>query len=287
MSAHSMRCPKCGTLNRAGARFCANCRTNLAAPILATQKTCPNCHKPNRMDAHFCAHCGHVFRASSARAPIPPWIGARVGRIPALALAGVMGLALVILGVGVLTLMNVFAAGRATPTVNPSAHVPSTFVAHATNAVPLSTFTLIPTAVPTALPTMVPSRTLVPTLTPTATAPPPTFAADEALNRTLRATVMLIVPIEGLPRQSIFGSGSVITRRGYILTNNHLFYDENGQPFNSQFQAYIAFQMIAWWKGDVRLKLSTTPLWSRVMPRMTLPWFVLRHLWKGAHCLLI
>ena len=45
-----MRCPKCGSDNDEGARFCAEC----ASPLLP----CPACGHANREPARFCGECG-------------------------------------------------------------------------------------------------------------------------------------------------------------------------------------------------------------------------------------
>jgi class 3 adenylate cyclase len=45
-----MRCPKCGTDNAAGSRFCIQCATPLGKP-------CPKCAHENVSEAKFCAQC--------------------------------------------------------------------------------------------------------------------------------------------------------------------------------------------------------------------------------------
>jgi class 3 adenylate cyclase len=45
-----MRCPKCGTDNAAGSRFCNQCGTSLG-------KQCPKCAFDNAAEARFCAQC--------------------------------------------------------------------------------------------------------------------------------------------------------------------------------------------------------------------------------------
>jgi ribosomal protein L40E/Na+-transporting methylmalonyl-CoA/oxaloacetate decarboxylase gamma subunit len=44
-------CPKCGTKNEVGAKFCDHC----GAPLT---KTCPNCGEVNDGDSTFCRKCG-------------------------------------------------------------------------------------------------------------------------------------------------------------------------------------------------------------------------------------
>jgi class 3 adenylate cyclase len=57
-----MTCPSCGTENRAGAKFCAECGAGLAL-------VCPNGH-PVRPGARFCDECGAVL-ATSPDVPAP------------------------------------------------------------------------------------------------------------------------------------------------------------------------------------------------------------------------
>jgi len=46
-------CPKCGTANPAGAKFCNNCGAKLTGTV-----TCPKCGTENPADAKFCGNCG-------------------------------------------------------------------------------------------------------------------------------------------------------------------------------------------------------------------------------------
>jgi len=48
-----IRCPKCGTINPPGAKYCMKCGTPLF-------KKCPNGHEVP-LDAVFCPYCGHKF----------------------------------------------------------------------------------------------------------------------------------------------------------------------------------------------------------------------------------
>lgn len=240
-------CPNCGTPNRKGARFCATCRVSLASPIAARLKTCPHCHKPNRMDARFCASCGHVFRplpSHSASGGASRWLRARVRGIPLWILtAGMGGVVLGILffvGLAVARSRN----GIQTPTPPPAVEI--------IPATPLVTSTSVSA---TLLPNLSPTHLLSPTQEPTRTAlPKPTFNATAARERALRATVMIIVALDGQSGQSVSGSGSVISQRGYILTNNHLFYDDNGRPYNTQFEAFIAFPARDDLRSDARIQ---------------------------------
>lgn len=67
-----VRCPRCGTTNRAGVSFCASCGGRLIAASAATQErpgevaafgACPRCGSANRADAVFCANCGQALQA--------------------------------------------------------------------------------------------------------------------------------------------------------------------------------------------------------------------------------
>lgn len=46
-------CPKCGTANPAGAKFCNTCGTQLAGSV-----KCPNCGHENPLGSKFCNNCG-------------------------------------------------------------------------------------------------------------------------------------------------------------------------------------------------------------------------------------
>lgn len=52
-AAATVACPKCGTANPAGAKFCNNCGAKLAATT-----ACPNCGHENPPGAKFCSNCG-------------------------------------------------------------------------------------------------------------------------------------------------------------------------------------------------------------------------------------
>jgi hypothetical protein len=49
-----MKCPKCGTDNAVGAKFCIACGQQLQ-----TEMVCPQCHHTNKPTAKFCEECGH------------------------------------------------------------------------------------------------------------------------------------------------------------------------------------------------------------------------------------
>ncbi|MBN1872749.1 MAG: S8 family serine peptidase [Anaerolineae bacterium] len=58
-----IRCPSCGTLARAGARFCAVCGSVLGSPPPAPQsksRYCRYCGTVLRAQSRFCPHCGHA-----------------------------------------------------------------------------------------------------------------------------------------------------------------------------------------------------------------------------------
>ncbi|MGI6209216.1 MAG: SPFH domain-containing protein [Anaerolineae bacterium] len=54
--AAGVTCPKCGTVNPAGAKFCSNCGTALGTV------QCPNCGTQNPASARFCSNCGQKLR---------------------------------------------------------------------------------------------------------------------------------------------------------------------------------------------------------------------------------
>src|SRR6266851_6886667 len=56
-----MRCPKCGTDNVGGSRFCNQCATPLCKP-------CPKCAHENISEAKFCAQCAAPLDGSPAPA---------------------------------------------------------------------------------------------------------------------------------------------------------------------------------------------------------------------------
>ena len=80
----SVPCRRCGTLNRPGISFCANCGQRLVAAEEATMARpgsssdaapCPRCGAVNRSGSAFCSECGFNIRSatgSSATEPGPP-----------------------------------------------------------------------------------------------------------------------------------------------------------------------------------------------------------------------
>jgi uncharacterized membrane protein YvbJ len=62
-----MRCPKCGSDNREGRKFCANCGAPLAV-------TCPKCGALNQPEERFCGECGTALieaQQSTSQEPAP------------------------------------------------------------------------------------------------------------------------------------------------------------------------------------------------------------------------
>lgn len=272
------RCPHCGANNRAGARFCSNCRGALAAPLAPTLKTCPRCNKPNRMDARFCASCGHVFSASPVPSPPAPpaafalsaWLSSRVNGIPLWALlTGIGGGAAVLL----LLLGLILTRTRTNPPNTPLATVAAILTTTPMNNPTVEAGTDEPTRAPPMMPAALASATLAPTATASVT-PDATTVAISARDRALRATVMIIVQVQGRSFDSVTGSGSVITQRGYILTNNHLFYDDAGRPYNTQFEALIAFPPRSDMKSDAQIQyrailVENDPKYDLALLRLT------------------
>jgi membrane protease subunit (stomatin/prohibitin family) len=67
-------CPKCGTQNPVGAKFCSNCGATQQAPAAASVE-CPSCHAQVQAGAKFCASCGHSFApqpCKNCQSPVPP-----------------------------------------------------------------------------------------------------------------------------------------------------------------------------------------------------------------------
>ena len=93
-----------------------------------------------------------------------------------------------------------------------------------------------PVPAPTPIPTLTPVLP-VPTLTPVLPVPTtptitPAASGLSEMQRAILATVLVIVPIEGSDETS-WGSGSIISAEGYILTNLHVIGDETtGELYN-------------------------------------------------------
>lgn len=59
-----MKCPKCQTENKDGAKFCLECGNKF-------EIRCPQCGRPVPLSAKFCDECGHKF-SKPEQAPPPP-----------------------------------------------------------------------------------------------------------------------------------------------------------------------------------------------------------------------
>src|SRR5213076_2453029 len=57
-----MRCSSCGTENREGRKFCAECGKPLAS-------ACPACGAANEPGERFCGECGSALSATAGAAP--------------------------------------------------------------------------------------------------------------------------------------------------------------------------------------------------------------------------
>ena len=69
-----MPCPKCGTANPAGAKFCQNCGANTQAQAAAATVTCPNCQAQVQAGVKFCNNCGQSLEPKACKncnTPIP------------------------------------------------------------------------------------------------------------------------------------------------------------------------------------------------------------------------
>ena len=74
-SAQTAPCPKCGTPNQAGAKFCHNCGAGLQAQQQAASVTCPNCQAQVQAGAKFCHNCGQSVEPKACKNcnnPLPP-----------------------------------------------------------------------------------------------------------------------------------------------------------------------------------------------------------------------
>lgn len=66
------------------------------------------------------------------------------------------------------------------------------------------------------------------------TAPAPATSKQTPVDRAVHAAVKIYVPLDNSRTTSV-GTGSVISERGYILTNRHIIVDEDtGRPYSSQ-----------------------------------------------------
>lgn len=77
-----MNCPKCGTLNEAGRKFCGECGTRMA-------RLCAACGTPNDPGVRFCGECGSPLEDAAAPDPAAgvlsataPGLASRTGSAP-------------------------------------------------------------------------------------------------------------------------------------------------------------------------------------------------------------
>jgi membrane protease subunit (stomatin/prohibitin family) len=73
-AAQSVPCPKCGTPNAAGVKFCNNCGANVQAEQAAAVD-CPNCHAHVQTGSKFCNNCGQSLEPKACKNcnnPLPP-----------------------------------------------------------------------------------------------------------------------------------------------------------------------------------------------------------------------
>ncbi|HEX3559962.1 MAG TPA: SPFH domain-containing protein [Pyrinomonadaceae bacterium] len=67
-------CPKCGTANPVGAKFCQNCGANTQPQQQAATVTCPNCQAQVQAGVKFCNNCGQSLEPKACKncnTPIP------------------------------------------------------------------------------------------------------------------------------------------------------------------------------------------------------------------------
>jgi membrane protease subunit (stomatin/prohibitin family) len=67
-------CPKCGTQNAVGTKFCSNCGAPQQAPQAATSE-CPACHAQVQAGSKFCNNCGQSLApqpCKNCQTPVPP-----------------------------------------------------------------------------------------------------------------------------------------------------------------------------------------------------------------------
>jgi membrane protease subunit (stomatin/prohibitin family) len=72
-AAQTLPCPKCGTQNAVGVKFCADCGAPQQATHAATIE-CSNCHNQVQAESKFCPGCGHrmMTECPSCHAPTAP-----------------------------------------------------------------------------------------------------------------------------------------------------------------------------------------------------------------------
>ncbi|HVF42723.1 MAG TPA: SPFH domain-containing protein, partial [Pyrinomonadaceae bacterium] len=73
-SAQAVPCPKCGTPNQAGVKFCNNCGANVQQQQAASV-ACPNCQAQVAAGSKFCNNCGQSVEpkpCKNCNNPLPP-----------------------------------------------------------------------------------------------------------------------------------------------------------------------------------------------------------------------
>jgi membrane protease subunit (stomatin/prohibitin family) len=74
-SAQTVACPKCGTANQAGAKFCQNCGANVQEQQHAATVACPNCQAQVQPGSKFCNNCGQSLEPKACKScnkPLTP-----------------------------------------------------------------------------------------------------------------------------------------------------------------------------------------------------------------------
>jgi membrane protease subunit (stomatin/prohibitin family) len=66
-AAQTTPCPKCGTPNAAGAKFCQNCGANTQTQQQAPTVTCPNCQAQVQAGVKFCNNCGQSLEPKACK----------------------------------------------------------------------------------------------------------------------------------------------------------------------------------------------------------------------------
>lgn len=64
-----VRCPNCGSENRAGQPFCGTCGTKLVTGTQQQKVKCPNCGSQNLAGQQFCGICGAKLAVAAPQAP--------------------------------------------------------------------------------------------------------------------------------------------------------------------------------------------------------------------------
>ena len=193
-----------------------------------TVKVCSTCQGGNRLDAKFCRGCGHHFTTLISSMTQKPEQKLEKKGSSSFRHSFYVGALTVVLGLLISSVLlvtlsreeNKMTLTRITPTIEPVVAFPT--------ALPQSAFDPTP---------IVGEVLATPTHSSRATSEP---ISTEALNRALLATVQILVPGDD-GKESSSGSGSVLTTKGYILTNHHVIMDPvTGELYNKQGHIWIA-----------------------------------------------